>query len=291
MSITAGVFDHHARKIPHRVALNLTTKRTAAAVLAPLSAHLTAVLLRRGPDVANVATSLDTAFRVRGVTKVYGTGAGEVRALRGVDLDIRRGETLVLLGPSGSGKSTLLNILGGLDRPTSGSVVFHDRDLAQASSQELTKYRRQAVGFIFQFFNLMPSLTARENVELITEIADQPMNSAEALALVDLSARMNHFPAQLSGGQQQRVAVARAIAKRPELLFCDEPTGSLDSASGVQVIEAILNVARQIGATTLIVTHNAVVADIADRVVRFSNGAVVDVKDNATKRAPSELAW
>jgi len=222
---------------------------------------------------------------------VYGTGAGEVRALRGVDLDIRRGETLVLLGPSGSGKSTLLNILGGLDRPTSGSVVFRDRDLARASSQELTKYRRQAVGFIFQFFNLMPSLTARENVELITEIADRPMNSAEALALVGLSARMDHFPAQLSGGQQQRVAVARAIAKRPEFLFCDEPTGSLDSASGVQVIEAIVNVAREIGATTLIVTHNAVVADIADRVVRFSNGAVVDVKDNATKRAPSELAW
>jgi len=222
---------------------------------------------------------------------VYGTGAGEVRALRGVDLDIRRGETVVLLGPSGSGKSTLLNILGGLDRPTSGSVVFRDRDLAQASSRELTTYRRQAVGFIFQFFNLMPSLTARENVELITEIADRPMNPAEALALVDLSARMDHFPAQLSGGQQQRVAVARAIAKRPEFLFCDEPTGSLDSASGVQVIEAIVNVAREIGATTLIVTHNAVVADIADRVVRFSNGAVVDVKDNATKKAPSELAW
>jgi putative ABC transport system ATP-binding protein len=233
----------------------------------------------------------EPAFRIRGLTKVYGAGPGEVHALRGVDLDVPRGETLVLLGPSGSGKSTLLNILGGLDRPTSGTVMFHERDLAKASSQELTRYRRQAVGFIFQFFNLMPSLTARENVELITEIANRPMDPAEALALVDLGARADHFPAQLSGGQQQRVAVARAIAKRPELLFCDEPTGSLDSASGVQVIEAIVKVASEIGATTLIVTHNAVVADIADRVVRFSNGAVVDVKENATKRAPRDLEW
>jgi putative ABC transport system ATP-binding protein len=233
----------------------------------------------------------EPAFRVRGVTKVYGTGPGEVHALRGVDLDVRRGETLVLLGPSGSGKSTLLNILGGLDRPTSGSVVFHDRDLSTVSPQELTRYRRRSVGFIFQFFNLMPSLTARENIELITEIADRPMDPAQALALVDLRPRADHFPAQLSGGQQQRVAVARAIAKRPELLFCDEPTGSLDSASGVQVLEAISTVAAEIGATTLIVTHNAVVADIADRVVRFSNGAVVDVKENATKRAPRDLAW
>jgi putative ABC transport system ATP-binding protein len=233
----------------------------------------------------------EVAFRVRGLTKVYGTGASAVHALRGVDLDVRRGETLVLLGPSGSGKSTLLNILGGLDRPTSGTVVFHNRDLAKASSQDLTRYRRQAVGFIFQFFNLMPSLTARENVELVTEIAERPMDPVEALALVDLGARADHFPAQLSGGQQQRVAVARAIAKRPEVLFCDEPTGSLDSASGVQVIEAIAKVGTEIGATTLIVTHNAVVADIADRVVRFSNGAVVDVKENTTKRAPCELAW
>jgi putative ABC transport system ATP-binding protein len=233
----------------------------------------------------------EVALRVRGLTKVYGTGPGEVQALRGVDLDVRRGETLVLLGPSGSGKSTLLNILGGLDRPTSGTVMFHDRDLATVSARELTRYRRHAVGFIFQFFNLMPSLTARENVELITEIADRPMDPAQALALVDLKARADHFPAELSGGQQQRVAVARAIAKRPELLFCDEPTGSLDSASGVQVIEAIVNVAAEIGATTLIVTHNAVVADIASRVVRFSNGAVVDVTENATKRAPRDLEW
>jgi putative ABC transport system ATP-binding protein len=185
----------------------------------------------------------------------------------------------------------LLNILGGLDRPTEGHVVFHDRDLTQASDAELTRYRRQSVGFIFQFFNLMPSLTARENVELITEIGDAVMDPTDALALVGLRDRLDHFPAQLSGGQQQRVAVARAIAKRPELLLCDEPTGSLDSASGVQVLEAIVTVTGEIGATTLIVTHNAVVADIADRVIRFSNGAVVDVHRNAAKRAPQELAW
>ncbi len=239
----------------------------------------------------NVLPEAGTAFHVRGLTKVYGTGAGAVHALRGVDLDVRRGEMLVLLGPSGSGKSTLLNILGGLDRPTGGSVVFHDQDIAQASPQDLTRYRRRSVGFIFQFFNLMPSLTARENVELITEITDHAMDPASALALVGLSDRMDHFPAQLSGGQQQRVAVARAIAKRPDVLFCDEPTGSLDSASGVQVVEAIVNVATEIKATTVIVTHNAVIADIADRVVRFSNGAVVDVKGNPTKRAPQELTW
>jgi len=230
-------------------------------------------------------------FDVDGVTKVYGTGAGEVRALRGVDLDVRTGETVVLLGPSGSGKSTLLNILGGLDRATSGRVMFHGKDLALASDRDLTAYRRASVGFVFQFFNLVPSLTARENVELMTEIAVRPMKADDALALVGLQDRVDHFPAELSGGQQQRVAVARAIAKRPELLFCDEPTGSLDSASGVQVIEAIVNVTAEIGTTTLIVTHNAVVADIADRVVHFSNGTVVDVKDNAAKRAPRELTW
>lgn len=234
---------------------------------------------------------MTVTFNVEGLTKVYGAGAGEVRALRGVDLEVRSGETLVLLGPSGSGKSTLLNILGGLDRATAGRVLFHGRDLTHASDQELTRYRRASVGFIFQFFNLMPSLTARENVELMTEIASRPMPAADALALVGLHDRLDHFPAELSGGQQQRVAVARAIAKRPELLFCDEPTGSLDSASGVQVIDAIVNVAAEIGATTLIVTHNAVVADIADRVVHFSNGGVMDVKENAVKRAPRELVW
>jgi putative ABC transport system ATP-binding protein len=231
------------------------------------------------------------SFDVRSVTKVYGSGAGEVRALRGVDLEIRDGETLVLLGPSGSGKSTLLNILGGLDRASAGRALFHGRDLLQASDEELTNYRRASVGFIFQFFNLMPSLTARENVELITEISKTPMDAVGALALVGLSDRLDHFPAQLSGGQQQRVAVARAIAKRPELLLCDEPTGSLDSASGVQVLDAIVRVAAEVRATTIIVTHNVVVSDLADRVVRFSNGAVVDVTENRAKRTPQELSW
>jgi putative ABC transport system ATP-binding protein len=231
------------------------------------------------------------AFEVRGLTKVYKTGAGEVHALRGVDLDIEKGEALVLLGPSGSGKSTLLNILGGLDRASAGRVMFHGRDLATAADSELTQYRRRSVGFIFQFFNLAPSLTARENVELVTEIAEAPMKAEDALALVGLQDRMDHFPAELSGGQQQRVAVARAIAKRPEILFCDEPTGSLDSASGVQVLDAILKTAAEVGTTTMIVTHNAVVADIANRVIRFSDGAVTEARVNVAPRPPAELVW
>jgi len=233
----------------------------------------------------------DAAFRVRGLTKVYDTEAGAVRALDGVDLDIARGEILVLLGPSGSGKSTLLNILGGLDRPTAGEVIFEGHDLAKATDAQLTRYRRHAVGFIFQFFNLTPSLTARENVELITEIAASPMRPEEALGLVGLSDRMDHFPAELSGGQQQRVAVARAIAKRPEVLFCDEPTGSLDSASGIQVLEAIVKVAAETGATVMMVTHNAAIGDIADRVIRFRDGKVAEIIANPTRRAPAEVAW
>ena len=209
----------------------------------------------------------ETAFRVEGLTKVYGAGSGEVHALRGVDLEVRRGEVIVLLGPSGSGKSTLLNILGGLDRPSSGHVWFHDRDLSHASDRELTLYRRQSVGFVFQFFNLIPSLTARENVELMTEIAAAPMDGGQALDLVGLGDRLDSFPSELSGGQQQRVAVARAIAKRPEVLFCDEPTGSLDSASGVRVIDALVKVTAEIGATATIVTHNAIVGEIGDRIV------------------------
>jgi putative ABC transport system ATP-binding protein len=241
---------------------------------------------------ASPSASAETiTLAVQGLTKVYATGAGEVQALRGVDLDIHTGELMVLLGPSGSGKSTLLNILGGLDRASSGRALFHGQDLTAASDQGLTRYRRASVGFIFQFFNLMPSLTARENVELMTEIADRPMDAVEALTLVGLGDRLDHFPAQLSGGQQQRVAVARAIAKRPELLLCDEPTGSLDSASGIQVLDAIVSVAREIGTTTLVVTHNAVVGAMADRVVRFSNGAVVSVTANAVKRSPQELTW
>jgi len=234
-------------------------------------------------------TELD--YTVRGLTKVYPTAAGDVRALDGVDLEIRKGEILVLLGPSGSGKSTLLNILGGLDRATSGQVLFEGQDLTKASDAALTRYRRQSVGFIFQFFNLTPSLTAKENVELITEIADRPMPAAEALALVGLADRLDHFPAELSGGQQQRVAVARAIAKRPQALFCDEPTGALDSASGVQVLEAILKVAAETGASVMMVTHNAGVAEIADRVIRFRDGKVSEIAANPERKAPAEVRW
>lgn len=230
-------------------------------------------------------------FALRGVTKRYSSGAGDVVALRGVDLDILAGETLVLLGPSGSGKSTLLNIVGGLDRASDGQARFGDLDLVGLSDRALTDYRRRSVGFIFQFFNLCASLTARENVELITEIADDPIKPADALALVGLEARLDHFPAQLSGGEQQRVAVARAIAKRPKVLLCDEPTGSLDSVSGVRVLEAIVQVGAQVGSTTVTVTHNAVVADLADHVARFSDGAVASLTPNRARRKPHELVW
>ncbi|MBS0362935.1 MAG: ABC transporter ATP-binding protein [Proteobacteria bacterium] len=241
------------------------------------------------PDAKPVRTA--PALVIRDLCKVYETEAGQVHALRGVDLRIGPGETLVLLGPSGSGKSTLLNILGGLDSPSSGSARFHDFELNGATAAALTLYRRRSVGFVFQFFNLVPSLTARENVALITEIADDPLSPEEALARVGLADRMDHFPAQLSGGQQQRVAVARAIAKRPELLLCDEPTGSLDSESGVQVLEAIAEVARDVGATTLIVSHNAGIAAMADRVIRFRDGRITDVAANAGKIAPREMSW
>jgi putative ABC transport system ATP-binding protein len=231
------------------------------------------------------------AFRIRGLTKVYASGAGEVHALRGVDLDIRRGETLVLLGPSGSGKSTLLNIIGGLDAATAGSVRFRGRELVGLGERALTEYRRAAVGFIFQFFNLVPSLTARENVALITEVAETPMAPEAALAEVGLADRLDHFPAQLSGGQQQRVAVARAIAKRPQILLCDEPTGSLDSQSGVQVLEAIVKTTAEVGATTLIVSHNTDIAAMADRVIRFRDGAITEIAANPDKRPPGEIRW
>ena len=236
-------------------------------------------------------TTMAPAFDIRGLAKVYETEAGQVHALRGVDLQIRSGETLVLIGPSGSGKSTLLNILGGLDRASSGSARFHDFELTTASDAELTRYRRSAVGFIFQFFNLVPSLTARENVALITEIAADPMSPEEALERVGLADRMDHFPAQLSGGQQQRVAVARAIAKRPQLLFCDEPTGSLDSESGVQVLEAISEVTAAVGATTMIVSHNTSIGGMADRVVKFRDGRIAELTPNARKLAPKEMSW
>lgn len=238
-----------------------------------------------------IATDPGPTFAVRGLSKVYATEAGEVHALRGVDLQIRQGETLVLLGPSGSGKSTLLNILGGLDRASAGSARFGDFELTTASDAELTRYRRASVGFIFQFFNLVPSLTARENVALITEIARDPMSPEEALTRVGLAERLDHFPAQLSGGEQQRVAVARAIAKRPDLLFCDEPTGSLDSASGVKVLEAIAEVTLAVGATTLIVSHNTSIGDMADRIIHFRDGRISDIVQNPRKTPPREMRW
>jgi putative ABC transport system ATP-binding protein len=230
-------------------------------------------------------------FRVRGLTKVYGSGAAEVRALAGVDLDLFEGELVVLLGPSGSGKTTLLNNLGGLDFPTSGELYCRDMDLAGASEDQLTAFRRQRVGFIFQFYNLIPSLTARENVGLITEIARDPMPPEAALALVNLGARLDHFPAQLSGGEQQRVAIARAIAKRPEILLCDEPTGSLDVRTGIVVLEALQRVNLELGALTVIITHNAVMAGMADRVIYLSDGAVHQVRQNPRRAAPSTLNW
>nr|WP_210312521.1 ABC transporter ATP-binding protein [Rhizobium giardinii] len=218
-------------------------------------------------------------------------GTVEVHALRGVDVDLRDGELVVLLGPSGSGKSTLLNILGGLDRPTSGSVVFRDRELDMNNARTLNLYRRNHVGFVFQFYNLIPSLTARENVALVTEIARDPMPPSEALAMVGLGDRLDRFPAQLSGGEQQRVAIARAIAKRPDLLLCDEPTGALDSKTGILVLDAILRINRELGTTTALITHNAVIAEIANRVLYFADGRIVETRRNSGQRAPSELAW
>ncbi|MCC6519009.1 MAG: ABC transporter ATP-binding protein, partial [Tabrizicola sp.] len=208
----------------------------------------------------------EIVFRAKGLTKVYRSGALEVQALRGIDFQARRGEFIVILGPSGSGKSTFLNIVGGLDRASSGEAWFEDHQLTSLSEAQLTRYRRDHVGFVFQFYNLVPSLTARENVQLVTEIARQPMSADQALALVGLSDRADHFPAQLSGGEQQRVAIARAIAKNPEVLLCDEPTGALDSTTGIKVLEALTEVNRAVGATTLVITHNAAIRDIADRV-------------------------
>ena len=231
------------------------------------------------------------AFATRGLTKVYGEGRSAVHALRGVDLEIPAGEIVVLLGPSGSGKSTLLNILGGLDRGTAGSVLFRDQKLDGMNDAELTRYRRNHVGFVFQFYNLMPSLTARENVELVTEIAANPMEPDEALALVGLTARTDHFPAQLSGGEQQRVAIARAIAKQPEVLFCDEPTGALDSQTGRSVLRVLADVNARLGSTVLMVTHAASQAQMADRVIHFADGDIRAFVENREKRAPEEIAW
>jgi putative ABC transport system ATP-binding protein len=233
----------------------------------------------------------DAVFHARGLTKIYKTGDVEVRALSGVDIDLYAGEISVLLGPSGSGKSTLLNILGGLDKATGGTVTFLDHDLTNASEHELTRYRRDHVGFVFQFYNLIPNLTARENVELVTEISKQPMNAVEALALVGLKERIDHFPAQLSGGEQQRVAIARAISKRPEVLLCDEPTGALDSKIGVLVLEALDLVNRELGTTTAIITHNVSIREMAHRVFNFGDGKIVATHTNATRVKPSDITW
>lgn len=231
------------------------------------------------------------AFTLRGVTKTYATGAGEVRALDGVDLDLLPGEFVVLLGPSGSGKSTLLNILGGLDTPTTGSVSFRDHDLAGDDETARTGYRRDHVGFVFQFYNLLPALTALENVVVVAEIAPDPMPPEEALGLVGLSDRSGHFPAELSGGEQQRVAVARAIVKRPAVLLCDEPTGALDARTGVVVLEAIARVAAAVGATTVLITHNAGIAAMADRVLSMSDGRIVSERRNPVRVPASSLRW
>jgi putative ABC transport system ATP-binding protein len=230
-------------------------------------------------------------FEARGLTKVYRMGKVEVHALRGVDLDLYQGELVVLLGPSGSGKSTLLNILGGLDVPTAGRVHYRDHDLSVYDDTALTRYRREHVGFVFQFYNLIPSLTARENVALITDIAAHPMTPEEALGLVDLAGRMDHFPSQMSGGEQQRVAIARAIAKRPEVLLCDEPTGALDVRTGVVVLEAIERINRELGTTTVVITHNAVIASMADRVISLSGGRISAEHRNERKATAKELVW
>jgi putative ABC transport system ATP-binding protein len=230
-------------------------------------------------------------FSIKGVTKVYGEGRSAVHALRGVDLDIPEGEIIVLLGPSGSGKSTLLNIIGGLDRATEGNVFFQDQNLSEMTDRQLTFYRRDHVGFVFQFYNLMPSLTAHENVELVTEIARDPMDPNEALAMVGLRERVDHFPAQLSGGEQQRVAIARAVAKQPRVLFCDEPTGALDSTTGRAVLNVLKDVNEKLGATVLIVTHAASQAAMADRVIHFADGNVREVVVNKKKLTPEEIDW
>jgi putative ABC transport system ATP-binding protein len=246
-------------------------------------------------DMADPAPNAEPVFTAHGLTKVYGAGDTAVHALRGVDLEIVRGEFVVLLGASGSGKSTLLNILGGLDSASSGTARWTHQgqahELTGASDAELTRYRREHVGFVFQFYNLIPSLTARENVALVTDLAEDPMRPEDALALVGLGERMNHFVSQLSGGEQQRVAIARAIAKRPAVLLCDEPTGALDCATGVMVLQAIERVNRELGTTTVVITHNAPIAAMAHRVLRLADGRIVDEHINPDRVAAATLSW
>lgn len=242
-------------------------------------------------DIAPAQATKEAVFHARNLVKTYDMGELEVRALQGVDLDLFDGELVVILGPSGSGKSTLLNILGGLDAPTGGIVHFRDHDLVAASDRELTRYRREHVGFVFQFYNLIPSLTAAENVRLVTDIAEQPMEPADALGLVGLGDRLDHFPSQLSGGEQQRVAIARAVAKRPDVLLCDEPTGALDVETGRLVLRTLADVNRELGTATVVITHNVVIAGMADRVLRMTSGRIVADERNARRRAVDELSW
>jgi putative ABC transport system ATP-binding protein len=256
----------------------------------PAGATADALTLRR-PRASRKAGEAKAVFQTRGITKIYKMGEIEVPALRGIDLDLYSGELVVLLGASGSGKSTLLNILGGLDVPTSGTVRFLDHDLTRAPDAELTRYRREHVGFVFQFYNLIPSLTAIENVALVTDIAEHPMQPADALALVGLQDRASHFPAQMSGGEQQRVAIARAIAKRPDVLLCDEPTGALDFETGKLVLNAIDRVNRELGTTTAVITHNVAIAGMSDRVVRMTSGRISDDKRNEHRISPEGLSW
>jgi putative ABC transport system ATP-binding protein len=237
------------------------------------------------------AAPRETVFRIRGLSKIYRKGEVEVPALRGIDLDIADGELLVLLGHSGSGKSTLLNVVGGLDTPTSGTVFYRDQDLTHATDAALTLFRRDRVGFVFQFYNLIPSLTALENVELVTEIAQDPLPAAEALRLVGLVGRLDHFPAQMSGGEQQRVAIARAIAKRPEVLLCDEPTGALDITTGSAVLEAIATVNAELKTTVVIITHNAAIAEMADRVITLSDGRIAGARENPVRQPVTSIRW
>jgi putative ABC transport system ATP-binding protein len=233
----------------------------------------------------------NAVFTARGLTKTYRMGEAEVQALRGVDLEVRAGEFIVLLGPSGSGKSTLLNILGGLDTPSAGTILFKDQNLSAADETALTRFRREHVGFVFQFYNLIPSLTARENVALVTDIAADPMPAAEALSRVGLGERLDHFPSQLSGGEQQRVAIARAIAKRPQVLLCDEPTGALDYETGKLVLEVIARINAELGTTAMVITHNAAIAGMADRVLKLGDGRIVGETKPERKLTPAEISW
>jgi putative ABC transport system ATP-binding protein len=242
------------------------------------------------PDAAHGAPGVPV-FRVVGLTKVYAMGEVQVHALRGVTLDVDEGQLLVLLGHSGSGKSTLVNIIGGLDVPTAGQVFYRGREMTGADERAMTAFRRRNVGFVFQFYNLIPSLTARENVDLVTEVSDDPMSSDDALALMGLADRLDHFPAQMSGGEQQRVAIARAIAKRPDVLLCDEPTGALDISTGVVVLEALERVNRELGTTVVVITHNASIAGMAHRVVSLADGRIVSDRRNDVRVSPREIQW